>query len=112
MSAAESAYLIFSCPFFDWSARKRLARNNKYYPVDTALRRVSVALTGADRGKLLECAVFLGLTQQELADLVGVGVRFVSEVERGKGTAEIDRVIELLRGVGIDIFLRARGGEL
>ena len=53
-----------------------------------------------------------GLTQQGLADLVGVGVRFVSEVERGKGTAEVDRVIDLLRGVGIDVFLAARGGEL
>jgi len=53
-----------------------------------------------------------GLTQQQLADLVGVGVRFVSEVERGKGTAEVDRVIDLLRGVGIDVFLVARGGEL
>lgn len=53
-----------------------------------------------------------GLTQQELADLVGVGVRFVSEVERGKGSAEIDRVIELLRGVGIDVFLQARGHDL
>lgn len=64
MSASESAYLIFSCPFFDWSARKRLARNNKYYPVDTALRRVSVTRTGADRGKLLECAVYLALRRQ------------------------------------------------
>lgn len=53
-----------------------------------------------------------GLTQQELADLVGVGVRFVSEVERGKGSAEIDRVIELLRGVGIDVFLQAQGHDL
>ncbi len=53
-----------------------------------------------------------GLTQQELADLVGVGVRFVSEVERGKGSAEIDRVIDLLRGVGIDVFLQSRGHDL
>jgi len=53
-----------------------------------------------------------GLTQQELADLVGVGVRFVSEVERGKGSAEMDRVIDLLRGVGIDVFLQARGHDL
>lgn len=53
-----------------------------------------------------------GLTQQRLADLVGVGARFVSEVERGKGTAEFDRVVELLRGVGIDLFAVSRGEEL
>ncbi len=53
-----------------------------------------------------------GLTQQRLADLVGVGARFVSEVERGKPTAEFDKVVDLLRGVGIDIFAVTRGEEL
>ena len=37
----EQAYLLFSCPWFAFSERKRLHRNRKYYPVDTALRRVS-----------------------------------------------------------------------
>jgi len=33
-----------------------------------------------------------GVTQVDLADLAGVGPRFVSEVENGKRTAEIGKV--------------------
>jgi predicted AAA+ superfamily ATPase len=61
LEACEAAYLLFSVPYFAFSERKRAARNKKYYPIDTGLRRMAVTRTGADRGKLLECAVFLEL---------------------------------------------------
>ncbi len=61
VSACEAAYLLFSCPYFAFSERKRASRNRKYYPVDTGLRRVVVTRTGADNGKALECAVHLAL---------------------------------------------------
>jgi hypothetical protein len=64
LEAAENAYLAFGCPFFAYSARKRSARNKKYYPVDTGLRRVVVTRTGEDRGKQLECATFLALRRR------------------------------------------------
>ena len=57
LEACEDAYLLFSVPWFCWSARKRSARNSKYYPVDSGLRRVSITPGGADRGKSLEIAV-------------------------------------------------------
>lgn len=34
----------------------------------------------------------LGLTQGEVAAIAGVGVRFLSELERGKETVRLDRV--------------------
>jgi predicted AAA+ superfamily ATPase len=64
VEACEAAYLLFGCPFFAFSERKRAARNKKYYPVDTALRRVVVTPTGADGGKELECAVHLALRRR------------------------------------------------
>jgi predicted AAA+ superfamily ATPase len=64
LEACEAAYLLFSCPYFAFSARKRAARNRKYYPVDTGLRRVVVTRTGHDRGKALECAVHLALRRR------------------------------------------------
>jgi predicted AAA+ superfamily ATPase len=64
LEACEDAYLVFSCPFFAFSERKRASRNRKYYPVDTGLRRVAVTKTGADRGKELECAVHLALRRE------------------------------------------------
>jgi HTH-type transcriptional regulator / antitoxin HipB len=40
------------------------------------------------------------LTQRELAELAGVGLRFVSELERGKPTARIGTVDAVLRVFG------------
>lgn len=86
VEAAEAAYLAMSCPFFAWSARKRLARNRKFYPVDPGLRRVSVTATGQDRGKQLECATFLLLRR-----------RF-REVFYWRGDGEVDFVVASDRG--------------
>ncbi|MCA9000866.1 MAG: ATP-binding protein [Planctomycetes bacterium] len=82
LDAAESAYLLFPCPYFAWSERKRLARNKKFYPIDTGLRRVSVTRTGNDLGKALECATFLELRR-----------RF-DQVYYWKGRGEVDFVVE------------------
>jgi len=86
IEAAETAYLAFGCPFFAWSARKRAARNRKFYPVDTGLRRIAVAATGQDRGKQLECATYLLLRR-----------RF-GEVSYWRGAGAVDFVINAGRG--------------
>jgi y4mF family transcriptional regulator len=49
-----------------------------------------------------------GLTQREFADISGVGVRFLSELERGKPTAEVGLVLEVLADAGYDIVLQKR----
>ena len=86
LAACEAAYLLFSVPYFAFSDRKRSARNKKYYPVDTGLRRMAVTRTGADRGKLLECAVHLELRRRGLLPAYWRGqgeVDFVVTTERG-----------------------------
>ncbi len=40
------------------------------------------------------------LTQRELGELVGVGTRFVSELERGKPTLRMDAVNKVLHAFG------------
>lgn len=50
-----------------------------------------------------------GLTQQELADVAGVGVRFLSELERGKPTAEIGLVLRVLADAGLTLVLEPSG---
>ncbi|MFP4598584.1 MAG: helix-turn-helix domain-containing protein [Persicimonas sp.] len=50
-----------------------------------------------------------GLTQQEFADIAGVGVRFLSELERGKQTAEVGLVLRVLANAGYDVVLQRRG---
>jgi len=48
------------------------------------------------------------LTLQEVSLHSGFSIRFISEVERGKPTAEIGKVLELLQVVGVDVFVRPR----
>lgn len=44
-----------------------------------------------------------GLKQAECADLCGVGARFLSELENGKSTLEIGKVLKVLRLLGFEI---------
>lgn len=50
-----------------------------------------------------------GLTQADLAGLSGVGVTFLSQLENGKGTAEVDKVLAVVETLGIDLIARRRG---
>ncbi len=43
------------------------------------------------------------LTQIELAELTGVGVRFLSELENGKPSVQLDKVLLVLAGLGLKI---------
>ncbi len=40
------------------------------------------------------------MTQRQLAELAGVGLRFLSELERGKATVRVDAVDQVLRVFG------------
>jgi y4mF family transcriptional regulator len=44
-----------------------------------------------------------GLTQVELAERSGVGVRFVRELERGKPTVQLDKVNQVLALFGEEL---------
>ena len=52
-----------------------------------------------------------GLTQVDLAEIAGVGPRFLSELERGKDTVRLGLTIRIARLVGIDLFAIPRGSE-
>ena len=46
-----------------------------------------------------------GLTQTELAGLAGTGPRFISELERGKESAELGKVLDVLAVLGLRLLL-------
>ena len=50
----------------------------------------------------------LGLRQDAVAMAAGVGVMFVSAIERGKPSAEVEKVLAVLNAVGIDVYLKPR----
>jgi len=50
-----------------------------------------------------------GLTLQDAAGMAGVGVRFLSELERGKATLQIGLAIEVLQLFGLELHIHPRG---
>lgn len=51
----------------------------------------------------------LGYTQAYLADFTGFSVSFISDLERGKATAEIGKAIYLANLLGMDLCMEKRG---
>ncbi|WP_299984056.1 helix-turn-helix domain-containing protein [Desulfobacula sp.] len=45
------------------------------------------------------------MTQGELADITGTSVKFISDVERGKETIQMDKVFDLARALGLLIYV-------
>lgn len=51
----------------------------------------------------------LGLTQAELARLAGCGPVFLYAVERGKPTVRVDKLLDVLRVLGLELAVQPRG---
>jgi HTH-type transcriptional regulator / antitoxin HipB len=73
----------------------------------TLLNRMkAMRYTPQDIGKLVrETRKGLGVTQKALAMTLGTGLRFIIELERGKETAEIGKVLTILQTLGIQLAL-------
>lgn len=61
-------------------------------------------LGGAIRSRRRE----LELTQEDLADVARVTLRFVSELERGKESAQFAGIRRVLEALGLDLYLKPR----
>ena len=48
------------------------------------------------------------LTQADIAGLGNVGVRFISDLENGKGTVQLDKVMHVLDLLGLDVVIVPR----
>ncbi|MFV1984033.1 MAG: helix-turn-helix domain-containing protein [Thiohalomonadales bacterium] len=64
----------------------------------------NIAFNTAELGKLIRTKrKACGITLQQTSAKSNIGVRFLSELERGKETAEIGKVISALHAVGLDL---------
>ena len=51
----------------------------------------------------------LGYTQKNLSEFTGYSTSFISELENGKPTIELDRALRLANLLGIDLSPEVRG---
>ena len=51
----------------------------------------------------------LGYTQSDLSDFTGLSISFLSDLERGKKTAELEKAILVANTLGLDLLLKSRG---
>ncbi len=58
---------------------------------------------------LLKERKHLGLTQREISEFADVGRKFIIELEKGKESAQIGKVFELLNSLGLELHLIKRG---
>ena len=47
-----------------------------------------------------------GMTLKSAGELAGLGIRFLSEFERGKNTSEIGKVLKALQALGLEVEIR------
>ena len=54
-----------------------------------------------------------GLRLEDLALAAGTGIRFISELERGKPTARLAETLRVVRAVGLELFVASpeHGGD-
>lgn len=65
----------------------------------------SVSLGNAIRSRRKQ----LGYTQKTISDFTGFSVSFLSDLENGKPTAELEKALSVANLLALDIFVEERG---
>ena len=62
--------------------------------------------SAAEIGKLVQTErKRQGVTQLQLAGMAGTGIRFISDLENGKGTIQVQKLIKVLHTLGLGLFI-------
>jgi HTH-type transcriptional regulator / antitoxin HipB len=77
---------------------------------DRQVPQYGIVTSIADLGKVIRAKrKSLGMTQERAAGLSGVGVRFLSELERGKTTAAAGKVFQVAKKLGLELYVEPKG---
>ncbi|MBP3499254.1 MAG: helix-turn-helix transcriptional regulator [Akkermansia sp.] len=65
--------------------------------------------TAAEIGELVrETRKAQGISQEQLAGVANTGVRFVSDLENGKPSIQVDKMIQVLEALGLGLYAMNR----
>ncbi|MER9306236.1 helix-turn-helix transcriptional regulator [Mesorhizobium sp. M0293] len=91
------------------SPEVRVTLSRMLGPDAQAESELTIIASPPDLGRLVRAArEQRRFSQQEFADLAGVGRRFLSELENGKPTLELGKVLKVTNAAGIVLFARER----
>lgn len=80
--------------------------NDTSAPLTTRIRQ------SEDLGKLVrQLRAEQGLLQIDLAGLAGTGNRFIVDLERGKPTLQLQKVLDVLDLMGLEVVVRRKDGN-
>jgi len=87
-----------------------MASTSQNIPIgNSSLAQGAIVRSAADLGELVrERRHTLGLKQTDVAGLGGTGNRFVIELERGKPTVQLQKVLDVLGLLGLEVVVRPK----
>jgi HTH-type transcriptional regulator / antitoxin HipB len=53
----------------------------------------------------------IGVRQEIAAGMTGVGTKFLSQLENGKETAELGKALQVLRKMGLEVYIFPRSAD-
>ncbi len=53
----------------------------------------------------------IGVRQEIAAGMTGVGTKFLSQLENGKETAELGKTLQVLRKMGLEVYIFPRSAD-
>jgi transcriptional regulator with XRE-family HTH domain len=75
----------------------------------TKLVRYGKVTSSEDLGCLIKLKrKEVGIKQEVAAGISGVGTKFLSQLENGKETAELGKTLQVLRKMGLDLYIFPR----
>jgi HTH-type transcriptional regulator/antitoxin HipB len=81
---------------------KRIDHDSAYGKISTAEELGSII-----RSKRKE----IGIRQEVAAGVAGVGTKFLSQLENGKETAELGKTLQVLRKMGLEVYIFPRSAD-
>jgi HTH-type transcriptional regulator/antitoxin HipB len=51
-----------------------------------------------------------GLTQADVSGLAGLGIRFLVDLEKGKETIQMQKALDVLAQLGLEVLIKRKGG--
>lgn len=86
-----------------------MAQNPENFPIGHTPATVR---TAAELGSLIRAQRrHLGLKQLDMAGLGNTGNRFIVELENGKPTVQLQKVLDVLDLLGLELTVRAKGSR-